>query len=107
MDFNINGKAFKGKLGLSFLELATISEKKTLQELFNDFAQNALFMIPKLIRYSILNAGGEIDLNYIYDWIDEVGINDKEVTAFIEAFTRSIQVHFPPEKSGNVKKQKK
>ena len=107
MEFKINDKSYKAKLGLAFLELATVSENKTLQELFNDFEQNTLFIIPKLIRYSIINAGNDIELNEVYDWLDEVGINDKEVTTFIESFTRSIQVHFPPENSGNVKKQKK
>src|SRR5690606_28557315 len=105
--FKINDKSYKATVGLAFLELATVSENKTLQELFSDFEHNTLFIIPNSIRYSIVNAGNDVELIVVYDWLVEVGINDTEVTIFIVAFTRSIQVHFPPEKSGNVKKQKK
>ncbi|HAY3545167.1 TPA: hypothetical protein JRX92_003578 [Elizabethkingia anophelis] len=108
---NIGGKERGAKLGLGFLERITKAEGVSLQELFTKFEQDVLFFLPKMIYYSVLyndeRAGNKADYNLddVFDWIDEIGINSEPVMSFIEAFKKSIEVHFV-EKGGKPKPQK-
>ncbi|MCT4238589.1 hypothetical protein HZP42_19595 [Elizabethkingia anophelis] len=109
---NIGGKERGAKLGLGFLDRITKAENISLQEVFTKFEKETLSFLPKMVYYSVLyndeRAGNNVDydLGNVFDWIDEVGITSETIKSFIEAFTRSVEVHFKG-KEGKSTPQKK
>ena len=99
----IGGAERGAKLGIGFLEKVMKGEDITLQTLFNKVEVEAFTFLPKLLYYALAynceRAGEKVDfdLNDVFDWTDEIGINSDEYLKFQVAFYNSIKTHLPQE----------
>lgn len=108
LEINISGKKYPAKVGFTFLETVTKTEGITLTQLFEKLEAEAFFFVPKLIEYAIKNAGGEITISEIHEWLDEAGFTNDEVQNFSTVLGDSIKIHIPKDfQPGNVGKQTK
>ena len=100
---NIGGAERGAKLGIGFLEKVMKGEDITLQTLFNKVEVEAFTFLPKLLYYALAynceraKENVDFDLNDVYDWTDEIGINSDEYLKFQVAFYNSIKTHLPQE----------
>lgn len=112
LKFKIGGKERGFKIGLGFLEKISIGEKLSIQEVFDKFQNDTFFFIPKMLFYSTLyfdeRLGNSVDytIDSIYDWVDEIGINDPNIARFSHNVIESIKVHIP-KSEGKPEPQKK
>ena len=100
---NIGGAERGAKLGIGFLEKVMKGEDITLQTLFNKVEVEAFTFLPKLLYYSLAynceraKENVDFDLDDVFDWTDEIGINSDEYLKFQVAFYNSIKTHLPQE----------
>lgn len=99
----IGGAERGAKLGIGFLEKVMKGEDITLQTLFNKVEVEAFTFLPKLLYYALAynceraKENVDFDLNDVFDWTDEIGINSDEYLKFQVAFYNSIKTHLPQE----------
>ena len=99
----IGGAERGAKLGIGFLEKVMKGEEITLQTLFNKVEVEAFTFLPKLLYYALAynceraKENVDFDLNDVFDWTDEIGINSDEYLKFQVAFYNSIKTHLPQE----------
>ena len=100
---NIGGAERGAKLGIGFIEKVMKGEDITLQTLFNKVEVEAFTFLPKLLYYALAynceRAKEKVDFNLddVFDWTDEIGINSDEYLKFQVAFYNSIKTHLPQE----------
>ena len=104
----IGGAERGAKLGIGFLEKVMKGEDISLQTLFNKIEVEAFTFLPKLLYYALVynceRAGEKVDFNLddVYDWTDEIGINSEEFLKFQVAFYNSIKTHLPQESQESI-----
>ena len=97
----INGKVIPIKFGAYVLKLLG-DDGIRLEELGEAMQSNPADIMPKIILYGAINAspnrmGEGLDLNLIYDWLDEVegGLFGKEASKVLELFTNQMTEGVP------------
>ena len=104
----IGGAERGAKLGIGFLEKVMKGEDISLQTLFSKIESEAFTFLPKLLFYALVynceRAGEKVDFNLddVYDWTDEIGINSEEFLKFQVAFYNSIKTHLPQESQESI-----
>ena len=99
----IGGAERGAKLGIGFLEKVMKGEDISLQSLFSKIGVEPLTFLPKLLYYALAynceraKENVDFDLNDVFDWTDEIGINSEEYMKFQVAFYNSIKTHLPQE----------
>ena len=104
----IGGAERGAKLGIGFLEKVMKGEDISLQTLFSKIEVEAFTLLTKLLFYALAynceRAGEKVDFNLddVYDWTDEIGINSEEFLKFQVAFYNSIKTHLPQESQESI-----
>lgn len=104
----IGGAERGAKLGIGFLEKVMKGEDISLQTLFSKIEVEAFTFLPKLLFYALVynceRAGEKVDFNLddVFDWTDEIGINSEEYMKFQVAFYNSIKTHLPQESQESI-----
>jgi hypothetical protein len=109
----IGGQEREFHFGLGFLGNLLESENIDFTEIDAKMAQNPFKWIPLIMYYSCAfgykrkNEFAPFDTFDFAEWIDEIGLNDKVVTDFFEAFRLSLTKDVPESKDVKKKVTKK
>ena len=104
----IGGAERGAKLGIGFLEKVMKGEDISLQTLFNRIGVEPLTFLPRLLYYALAynceraKENVDFDLNDVFDWTDEIGINSEEYMRFQIAMYNSIKTHLPQESQDSI-----
>ena len=99
ININIGGKERGCKLGLGFLERVQKEENVTLEDIFNKV--NTATLLFHSLAYNCERTKEErlFDKYDVYDWIDEIGLNNNTIIDFQIAFFNSFKTHL--DENGN------
>ena len=98
MKLTIKGKEYTPKFGIGFMERAIEAEQPEGQDIMKLSTQKLIF---HSLAYADERQGLEVSLNQfdVYDFLDEIGLNDPLIKQFQVEFFNSMRVHLPDEAS--------
>lgn len=108
IELTFGEKTLTAKLGIGFIGNYLKSSGQKLEEMFEEFQKNPLYVAPNLMYHALLKGGNELTLEEVEDLIDDDGgVTSLQLQKFINAFAASLTTDLPDENVGKPKPKKK